>query len=90
MIIEMLLNLIYTIFSLLTFPINIPSLPGLVSQYISYGFTYLLEGAKLIDCFCNLPYLFTLVGIVIAVDVGINIYKFVMWIIKKIPMLSVS
>ena len=32
----------------------------------------------------------TLFGIVVAIEVGIKIYHFVMWVLKKIPMLGVS
>lgn len=89
MIIEMLLNLIKNLLNtLLVF--SIPQLPAEVQTYIDMMFNYLVSGASILANYTPLPYLLTLFGIIVAIDIGINVYKFVMWILKKIPMIGVS
>lgn len=90
MIIEMLLDALYAIFSVLTLPINIPDLPEQIYSSIEILFEYLLAGAGILNNFVPVPYLLVLLGIIVAVDVGIMLYNFVMWILKKIPMLNIK
>lgn len=89
MIIQLLLQLIYTIFDKLLI-LNIPQLPEQVQTYINSFFDYLVSGASILANYTPLSYLLVLFGVVLAVDIGINVYKFVMWILKKIPMIGVS
>lgn len=89
MIIQLLLTLIYNIFNLLLV-IEIPSLPDAVQTYINSLFDYLVAGASILANYTPLGYLLTLFGIIVAIDIGINVYKFIMWILKKIPMIGVS
>lgn len=89
MLIQLLLNLIYTVFDkLLVF--SIPQLPAEVQTYVDSFFDYLVMGGSILANYTPLPYLMTLFGIVLAVEIGINVYKFVMWILRKIPVISVS
>lgn len=89
MIIQLLLTLIHTIFDkMLIF--SIPQLPTEVQSYIDSLFDYLVSGASILANYTPLSYLLTLFGIIVAIDIGINVYKFVMWILKKIPMIGVS
>ena len=90
MIIELLLDLIYVIFYILTTPINIPSLPTEISSYISTIIEYVGVGVGILSNYCHLSYLLTLFGIVIAIEIGIGVYNIVMFVIKKIPMLNIS
>ena len=90
MIIELLLNALYNIFKVLTLPINIPPMPEQASQYIEQFFDYIEMGAGILANYTPLGYLLTLFGVVIAVDIGIKLYHFVMWILRKIPMLGMS
>lgn len=90
MIIKLLLELLYGIFSVLTLPINIPQLPETAQSYLTQFFDYLEMGAGILANYTHFGYIMSLFGVVIAVDVGIKLYHFVMWIIKKIPMMSVS
>lgn len=90
MIIKLLLDLIYGVFYLLTAPINIPSLPSDVHSVLNTIIEYCGTGIAILSNYCHLGYLLTLFGIIIAVDVGIGIYHIVMFVIKKIPMLSIS
>lgn len=89
MIIEMLLNLLKGVLNLLLV-FKIPMLPEEVTGYIDTLFGYLETGASILANYTPLGYLLVLFGIIVAVDAGIMIYHFVMWIIRKIPMLSMS
>lgn len=89
MLIELLLSLIYTIFDKLMI-FNIPQLPEQVQTYINSLFDYLVSGASILANYTPLGYLMTLFGVVVSVDIGINVYKFVMWILKKIPMINIK
>lgn len=90
MIIELLLEALYNVFALLTTPINIPDMPPEAMEYITQFFDYLTMGAGLLANWTPFAYLMVLLGVIIAVDVGILLYHFVMWIIRKIPMAGMS
>lgn len=90
MIIEALLNVLYNVFSALTSAISIPALPDDVSTYFSTALSYLKTGIQILSAFTPLSYLLTLFGIVVALEVGLKLYHFVMWVLKKIPMLGIS
>lgn len=90
MIIEALMQVVYVLFELLTVPISIPSLPDGIQSVMDQAFSYLEAGMGILANYTDLGYLLTLFGIIIAVDVGVLLYKLVMWIIRKIPMLGMS
>ncbi len=90
MIIESLLNLLYNLFRLLTVAINIPEMPVDVFDVIESVFSYIQAGIGILANYVNLDIVFIMLGIVIAVDIGVNLYHFVMWVIKKIPMLNIK
>lgn len=89
MIINLLLGLIYKVLDVLLI-LNIPQLPDSVTGYINDFFDYLVTGASILSNYTPLGYLLIMFGVLLAVDTGIQIYKFVMWIIRKIPMLGMS
>lgn len=89
MIIEGLLTVLKNILStLLVF--EIPKMPAEVQGYIDNFFGYLEMGAGILANYTPLDYLLTLFGIILAIDAAILVYHFVMWIIRKIPMLGMS
>lgn len=90
MIIELLLDVLYNVFKLLTTPINIPPMPEEALDYINQFFDYLTMGAGILANYTPFGYLMILLGVIIAVDIGILLYHFVMWIIRKIPMAGMS
>lgn len=90
MIVLALMDVIYLLFELLTMPISIPGLPEGVSDVISGALDYISVGIALLANYCDIGYLVTLFGVILAVDAGMLIYKFVMWIVKKIPMAGIS
>ena len=89
MIIEMLLDRIYGVMSTLMV-FSIPDLPESVYGYIETGFEYIVAGGGLLANYVPLGYLMTLFGVLLAIDAGVLVYHFVMWIIRKIPMLGMS
>lgn len=89
MIIELLLNAIYNVLNVLLI-LDIPQLPEQVTGYINTLFDYLVTGASILSNYTPLGYLLILFGVLLAVDLGIQIYHFVMWVIRKIPMLGMS
>lgn len=90
MLIEGLMNVVYTLFSLLLTPINIPSMPDGVRSFISEALEYIGLGLALLKNWTDLGYLLTLFALVLAVDAGLLLYKLVMWFLRKIPMLGMS
>lgn len=90
MIIKALLDLLYSVFSVLTLPISIPAMPDGIIEFIATSLDYIGVGISIIANYCDISFLLTLFGIVIAVDVGILLYKVVMWVLKKIPMLGME
>lgn len=90
MIIETLLNLIYNVFSVLTLPINIPSLPEEIHSFIQTALEYISTGVSLLANYTHIEYLLIMFGLILAVDIGIGVYHLVMWIIKKIPFLGME
>lgn len=89
MIIELLLTLLKNVLGLLLV-FEVPQLPPEVTGYVDTFFGYLETGASILANYTPLGYLLTLFGVILAVDGAILIYKFVMWIIRKIPMLGMS
>lgn len=90
MIIELLLDVLYGVFAVLTSPIDIPNMPEQVSEFVSASLEYIGTGISILSNFCDIQYLLTLFGLIIAVDVGLMLYKLVMWVLKKIPMIGVQ
>lgn len=90
MIIKSLLNLLYNVFSALTSSIAIPQLPDSVAGYLNDFLQYINLGLQILAVYTPLEYLLTLFGIVVAIEVGLAVYHFVMWVLKKIPMLGIS
>lgn len=89
MILKMLLDLLYAVMSVLLV-IKIPGLPDGVMSYIDTAFQYISAGAGILANYVPLDYFMILFGVILAVDGGIVLYHFVMWIIRKIPMAGIS
>lgn len=90
MIVLGLLELVYGLFLILTAPISLPSLPEPAVFVITSVIGYIETGLQILACYVNLDFLLILFGLVVAVDAGLLIYKFVMWVLRKIPMLGIS
>lgn len=90
MIVNALIDLLYGLIDWITSGLNIPSLPPEVMEVANQVTEYLVVGLKLIANYTHLDYLLVLFGLVAAVDAGMLVYKFIMWIVRKIPMLGMS
>lgn len=90
MIIESIMNVMYSVFETLTSFMSIPDLPTEVYEYVEMAFDYMGSGAGILANYVPLTYLLTLFGIVLAVDIALNIYYLVLWVLKKIPVASIS
>ena len=90
MIVEGLLYLVYGLFALLTSPISIPRFDEAWYFVFFNILEYLNTGLQLLSCYVNLDFMLILFGVVVSVDVGVMLYKFVMWVLRKIPMLGIS
>jgi len=88
MIVEGLFYTILTILSALMSVINLPVMPEGVRNILTTFVGYLATGIALVANYIDIEYLLVLFGVVMAVDGGVLIYKFVMWIIRKIPVSS--
>ena len=89
MIIKLVLDLVYSIFNVLTLPINIPDLPQEINSVIATIIEYVGTGLAILQNYTHLSYLLILFGVIVAVDVGVWLYKLVMFFVRKIPMLNV-
>lgn len=90
MIVESLMQVVYTIFSLLTVAIRIPGLPDGMEEFLQWTMYYVGTGAQIFAAYTDFGYLVTLFVVVLAVDAGLLVYKFIMWVLKKIPMLGIE
>lgn len=91
MIIEALFNAIFKIFTTFLSPINIPDLPeDMKEQITSFVDTLITSAAPMIDLVMPYNIVKVLVPIVIVIELAVEVYKLVMWIITKIPMANIQ
>lgn len=91
MIIESICNLFIKFFTGLLKFINIPQIPQDVLASVNSTIDTILErGAELLDLFLPFNIAKVLLLIVLAIEAGTEIYHFVMWVIRKIPMAGIS
>lgn len=90
MIIEGLLTIVKNLLELLLTPIDIPELPESVSTIIQQACTYFADGLGIFAAFTHFSYIMTLFAIVLVIDAAMLIYKFVRWVLQKIPMASIE
>lgn len=90
MIIKLLMDQILFVFGLLTAAINVPSLPPEVAETVGTMLEYVSMGISFMGNFVNMPYLLVLFNIIVGADVAVLIYRLVMWVMRKIPMIGVS
>lgn len=90
MIIEGLLSILSWLLGLLLSPIHIPELPAGVHTAIAWAMEHLLAGLGIFAAFTHFSFLMSLFAIVVIIDAAMLIYKFVMWILKKIPVAGIE
>ena len=90
MIVKALIGMLSGLIEWITAGLNIPGLPPEVAQVVAQITQYLVTGLQIVANFTHLDYLLVLFGVVVAVDAGMLVYKFIMWVIRKIPMLGIE
>ncbi len=69
---------------------DIPPLPDEFQTVLNTVTGYLTTGIALLQNYTHMQYLLSLLGFIIAFDGCLLIYKGIMWILRKIPMLGMS
>lgn len=90
MLIDGLIDLVFGLVNMIMSAFNIPSLPPELMSVIDGFAQYIQMGIAILSNYCHMGYLLALFGVVVAVDVAILGYRFIMWILRKIPMLGIS
>ena len=91
MIIESLLNAIFSVFETLFSSINIPGMPeGMSDQVVGFFNDTLNYAGSLISLFVPWSQVKIFFPILIVILSSEEIYKLVMWVLRKIPMLGIS
>lgn len=85
MIVEAIITAILAIFAGLFSLFNIPSMPQGVQDIISDFVGYLSTGIAVLSNYVDMNYLLTLFSTVCLLEGAILIYRFIMWIVRKIP-----
>lgn len=90
MIIEALLDLLSALLGLMLGPIDIPSLPPEVASTLSQIYTYLADGLGIFAAFCHYRFIMALFAIVLIIDAAMLLWKFVRWVLQKVPMAGIN
>lgn len=90
MIITVILNLLKTLLFTCFSWINLPNLPSEIMQNVDTFLALIFDNLTLLGFFIRPTTLKLVIPILIIVLNFDNIYKFTMWILKKIPMLNIK
>lgn len=90
MIVSLILDLIFGLLSLLLMPFKLPPFPESVDGYLTDFIGYVEQGRAFINNFIVADLVNVLLGLFIALLLFKVGYKFVMFILRKIPMLGIE
>lgn len=90
MLVELLFNFVYLIFYTLTVVIKVPAMPIKVTELLGVLVEYVSTGIAILGNYCDMPYLLILFTAVATVDTAVLLYKIIMWVLRKIPILGIS
>ena len=90
MIIEGLLNLIFTLLEFIFSPIQVPDLPEAVQSVIDRLVQIMADAVGLLGIFVNLELLKILLPVVIVIINLDRVWKLIMFILRKIPFLGIE
>lgn len=90
MIIEGLMNLVYKLISIVLTPINISSFPEGTDEAVTDFLDLLFNNSQTIIGLFIPSIAFTLLLIVMGIEIAIHGYRFIMWVLRKIPMLGIN
>lgn len=90
MLIEILLNIVLAFLRVVLLPLQIDNIPQDVLTIFATLTGYLIDGARVVCAYIHVTYFALLLGIVIAVNTLINGYRFLMWVLRKIPFFGID
>lgn len=90
MIISGLLNLVKLLLTALLSPIHIPALPANVNTILNTGVGYMVDGLGIFAAFTHYQYIMGLFAAVLVIEAAMLLYKFIRWLLKKIPMANIE
>lgn len=85
MLIYGLMQLLYWFLSVLLFPIHIPSLPSGIDTVLDSVLDYIDQGLDILAAFTHFSYISSLFVASLGIYAAMLIYKFIIWLLKKIP-----
>lgn len=90
MLIEILCNLILAVLRVLLLPIQIEGLPEDVRTVFATLVAYLIDGSRVVCAYIHVPYISALLAFVIALSALVNGWRFIKWVLRKIPFINVE
>ena len=90
MVIESIVNALCSLVLSVTSFINIPDIPEDVLTNLETFKTAIVNGYGLLSNYLNMPLVIGLLGTIVVIDVVTHAYFFIMWILRKIPVLNIS
>lgn len=91
MIIETIMNALISLFTTLLNFVNIPQIPANILSSVTDTIDLIIDrSSEMIDLVLPYNIAVVLLGIVIAIELGVHIYHFIMWVLKKIPMVGIE
>lgn len=91
MIIETIMNALISLFTTLLNFVNIPHIPANILTSVNDTIDLIIDrSAEMIDLVLPYNIAVVLLGIVIAIELGVHVYHFIMWVLKKIPMVGIE
>ncbi len=91
MIIETIMNALISLFTTLLSFVHIPQIPADILSSVNDTIDLIIDrSSEMIDLVIPYNISVVLLGIVIAIELGVHIYHFIMWVLKKIPMVGIE
>lgn len=90
MLIEILLNLILALLRLVLLPVKIENLPDDVLTVLATFTAYLVDGGRVVAAYTHATYLTLLLGVVVALSIIRNTWRFFRWVLRKIPFINIE
>lgn len=92
MLIEALLNLVLAILRYFFFSpqAELAAVPSKFATVIATAAAYIIDGIRIVNCYIDETYIAALLAFVLVLDAFILLYRVVMWVLRKIPFLSID
>lgn len=90
MIIEAVLNLILAFLRLVLLPVRIENIPSDILTVLATLTGYLIEGGRVLAAYTHAVYLTTLLAFVVSLSVIRNTWRFIRFVLRKIPFINVE